>query len=205
MVNSWESKIVRETQFTAAPHQCDRGMMYGFLSLESYSPLLLLLSFRFCSPSNRSPPIVGRQEKVEGYANMRRKCASRRELREWVGKTRREAERTFRVAVHLSLISHGMRRPPTPLLSTAKPSGYRAGGWERGGYTRNARVLAKHDLFYRSSRAASIIPGRSTGSYLPPVRQARHGVWTGDQQVQDSAREPAGCRDRAASIETTSC
>lgn len=38
MVNSWESKIVRETQFTAAPHQCDRGMMYGFLSLESYSP-----------------------------------------------------------------------------------------------------------------------------------------------------------------------
>jgi len=72
-------------------------------------------------------------------------------------------------------------------------------GWmrERDGYTRNARVLAKHDLFYRSSRAASIIPGRSAGSYLPPARRARHGGVdggspTGDQQVQDSA----GCRDR---------
>jgi len=40
---------------------------------------------------------------------------------------------------------------------------------ERGGYGRNARVLAKHDLFYRSLRAASIIPGRSAGSYLPSL------------------------------------
>lgn len=38
---------------------------------------------------------------------------------------------------------------------------------ERGGYGRNARVLTKHDLFYRSLRAAGIIPGRSAGSYLP--------------------------------------
>lgn len=69
---------------------------------------------------------------------------------------------------------------------------------EIGGYSRNARVLAKHDLFYRSLRAAGIIPGRSADSYLP-CPFARAGPDTGgvdggsptrDQQVQDSRPMP---------------
>lgn len=76
-----------------------------------------------------------------------------------------------------------------------------------GGYSRNARVLAKHDLFYRSLRAAGIIPSRSADSYLPcpypfARTRARHGGV--DRGFVDEGSTGIGLAT-AARIKTTSC
>lgn len=176
---------MRETQFNVAPvptlRRCIRFLSRDFYSSSSssftLSPLML--------PVEPIHLVFDRQktrEKVRGCANARhgeRLNKRAEETRGWQGGS------SSRV-VHLSLISRGM--PPSPRLSTKLRDITRVD--ERGGYGRNARVLAKHDLFYRSLRAASIIPGRSAGSYLPfPVSRTGPDMGvervspTGDQQV----------------------
>jgi len=82
---------------------------------------------------------------------------------------------------------------------------------EIGGYSRNARVLAKHDLFYRSLRAAGIIPGRSADSYLPcpypfARTRARHGgVDRGFVDEGSTGIGLATAVTAASRIKTTSC
>lgn len=170
---------MRETQFNVAS-----PMHYDAMHSLSQQRLLFFLILFLHSLSldvlRRTDPLLCSTIERQGKVGRMRECARHRGLSKRVEDEGGGRGRTSsRVAVHLSLISRGI--PSSPRLSTAKPPGSRASGWERGGYGRNARVFAKHDLFYRSLRAASIIPGRSAGSYLPsPVSRTGPdtGVWT---------------------------
>lgn len=159
--------------------QCIAARRIHFLSKSSHSSSssssspssssTLSLSMPYSS-SRRTDPLrvraSHRQEKVEEFANARREKIREREG-EWErdggcggGMDPRSRSASFS---DFPRDATGRLRHPYPPRSQRDIARVD----EIGGYSRNARVLAKHDLFYRSLRAAGIIPGRSADSYLP--------------------------------------
>lgn len=190
---------MRETQFNVASAPMHYGGMHSLLRQTLiFPPPLLPPSRSRCSLSNRSTPCltVERQEKVG-------ECASWREG-ERRGRDGRKTSSRW-VAVHLSLISR--ETPPSSRLSTAKPPGYRAGGWER--WIRPQRACPREAWFILSlfeSGQHNSGPFRRQLFTLPClVRRARH---RGGEGLSDGGSTGTGlCRSLPAAtrIGKTSC